>query len=558
MQPMRRIVLAGAFFLLWPLLHAQLSEKPDSWTRLEGHFLSDFEPSNAFFLRNLCLAEIRKTGPQYRPPAAAMDLIGTADRAFQTNSTNAAARYYARVLAVLRGQTPGEWLEVAGSLRFRLDRRVAAPGAIVHARLDPALLLDRPIQDTYSVRLSLAPAGGGAARELPPLQIERLEDRDIRLPTADLPEGAYLVRFALLDKAGRTLSSAARPLLLSARFFTRLAALEAQADQLAAAGAARKSPRHAAAVETILFTTELCRRATREPVGSYHQNLHPLLLQLSAGWPEPDSTDPLRPDLDLPQAEALAGSLLQGADPLAARTGDLRLAYRSGVEKPYQPYRVYLPPSYEPGRKWPLIVALRSYTGDDGTLFDLCPPGAESLLLKLARERGYLVAAPEGLGPYSYFAGTAADDVFHVIDRMRASYSVDPRQVFLAGNNMGGMGAMMLTLDPRARFAAVAAVAATPIRQDDFSRAPNIPVLLLQAPASRIQTTLESRRFGFVLAKGFKLFDYDELPGADQANAFPLALPRVFQFFDAVRAGAWKPSGKPVPLPDELRTPPPR
>lgn len=555
---MRRIFLTGALLLLLPPLRAQLSEKPESWSRLDGHFLANFEPGDAFYLRMLSVARIRAAGPDYRPPAAAAGILQIADQAFAANNMNAAARFYGRVLTLLRGQTPGEWLEVASSLRFRLDRRLAAPGAIVHARLDPALLLDRPLSQGYIVRVSLEAAGGGTARELPPVTIERIEDRDFRLNTAGLPEGGYLVRFSLLDKSGRTLSSAARPLLLSAAVLRRLAALEAQADNLAAAGVARKSLRHALAVETILFTTNLYRRATQEPVGSYHQNLHPLLLRMTEGWPEPDSTDPLRPAADLDQAEAFAAALLAGGDPLAGRSGDLRLAYRSGVEKPYQPFRVYVPPGAEPGRPRPLIIALRSDTGDEGTLFDRCPPGRESVLLQLAREHGYLVAAPEGLGAFSYFAGTAADDVFHVIDRMRASYVIEPGQIYLAGNAMGGMGALMLTLDRRATFAAVAAVAAVPIRLDDFNHTPDFPVLLLQPAASRLQRTREARLLGFRLAKGFKRFEYEELAGEDHFNAFPAALPRIFQFFEAVRSGNWKPSGKPVPLPDELNRLPAR
>ena len=552
---MRRIVLAGALLLLQGWARAQLSEKPESWIGLEGHFLTDFEPSDAFYLRMLCVAQIRAAGAGFRPSAAVAGLIQTADQVFAANNLNAAARFYGRVLALLRGQTPGEWLEVASSFRFRLDRRLAAPGAIVHARLDPALLLDRPLAQSYTVRVWLTAAGGGTVRDLPPVTIDRIEDRDFRLNTAGLAEGDYLVRFALLDNAGRTLSSAARPLLLSASVLKRLAALEAEADKLAAAGVARKSARHALAVETVLFTTGLYRRATQEPAGSYHQNLHPLLLQMTEGWPEPDSTDPLRPAADLGQAEDFAAALLSGGDPLLERTGGLRLAYRSGVEKPYQPFRVYVPPAGGPGRPRPLIIALRSDTGDEGTLFDRCPPGRESVLLQLAREHGYLVAAPEGLGPFSYFAGTAADDVFQVIGRMRASYAVEPGQIYLAGGAMGGMGALMLTLDRRASFAAVAAAAAVPVRLDDFNHAPDCPVLLLQPAASRVQRTREARLLGFRLAKGFQRFEYAELAGQDHFTAFAAALPRIFEFFNAVRAGNWKPSGQPVPLPDEVMRP---
>ena len=45
---------------------------------------------------------------------------------------------YSRHLA---GRAPGEWLELASSLTFDLERRIAAPGAIVHPRAEPLFTL---------------------------------------------------------------------------------------------------------------------------------------------------------------------------------------------------------------------------------------------------------------------------------------------------------------------------------------------------------------------------------------------------------------------------------
>lgn len=537
-----------------PVLRGQLSEKPESWLRLEGHFVADFEPSDAFYLRALCLERVRELGEAWRGTPAIGELDQAAGRALEQNNHNAAARYYGRLLLALRGETPGEWLEVASSLRFHLDRRVAAPGSIVHARLAPALLLDGDLKQVYTARVSVAPAGGGAARELEPVRVERLEAYDLRVPTTGLAEGNYVVRYSLADQSGRVLAEAARPLLLNAAIPKRVAALEARAEKLAVAGVAQKGPRQAMALDTMMFVAELWRRAMREPVGSYHQNLSALLLRLTKGWPAVDSTDPLRSaDLDL--AESLAGALETDKDPLAGRTGDLRLAYRSGVEKPFQPYRVYLPPTYDAARKWPLVVGLRSDTGDEGTLFDRCPAGRESELLRLARERGYVVMAPEGLGPYSYYVGTAADDVMRALERVRAAYSIDERQIFVTGHGMGGMAALTLTLDSRIRLAATAAVTALPIQANDFSRAADVPVLLLQAAPSRALSRREARMLGFRLARSVKRFEYAEVGGGGDTNGFAEALPGIFEFFDAVRAGTWKPSGKPVPLPEEMPRP---
>ncbi|MBI4890739.1 MAG: hypothetical protein HY821_08960 [Acidobacteria bacterium] len=554
---MRRIF--ATFWVVATLLAALAAawQKPDDLLALEGNVIADYPPSYAFLLRNLAIAEYHRAGrPAISSSIATLDQAATA--AFFSNRHNDAARYFLRLLVALRGDKPGEWLEVASSFRFQLDRRIAAPGTLVHAALSPVFLSTTVLAQPVTVKISILDAGGKAVLTLPSATLERIEERDIRLVTRGLPEGAYSVRYALHDHAGKFLAGANRPLLLDAKVQARVQALEQQADRLAAAAIAAKSPRHAAAVETVLHFADLYRRALSQPVASFHQNLHPLVLTLAGDWPPVDSTDPIAPDRDLAFAEATAAALLKGGDPLATATGHLRLGYRSGVERPFEPYRLYVPPNYDAARKWPLIVALRSDTGDEGSLFDLCPPGQESQLLSLARERGYIVVSPGGMGPYSYFSGTAADDVFRVISLARSIVSIDDANVYVAGNAMGGMGGIILSLDERARFNGVAAVAAAPLQRYEYKRAPGKPLLLLQPGASRIMSPRESRVFAFLLAKYYKQFDYDEIAGADHFAVFASSLPRIFAFFDSVRNGTWKPSGRPIPLPEDQRRLPER
>ncbi len=551
---MRRITASFCLLAALAVLAAPAQEKGEDWLTLSGQVVADTVSSDAFLLRNLVLAERRRPN---RPPlsSAATTLEEAANQAFFSNRHNEAVRYLARLLVVLRGDTPGEWLDVAGALRFQLDRRIAAPGAIVHASLAPQLISTGPLAQSCVVKVAVVDVTGKTVLSVPPVTLEQIEDRDIRIATRGLADGSYAVRYALHDHAGKLIAGADRPLMVDSKLPARLQALEKQADELAAAGVAGKSARHAAAVETVLFVAGLYRRALSHPVASFHQNLHPLVLTLAGDWPPVDSTDPIVPERDLGFAEALAAGLLKGADPLAAKTGDLRLAYRSGVEQPYQPYRLYLPPNYDASRRWPLILALRSDTGDEGSLFDRCPPGQESLLLKLAREHGYVVVAPEGLGAYSYFYGSAADDAFRVVEAARSIASIDDAKIFVAGNSMGGMGAITLMLDGRTRFAGGAAVGASPLLRYEYARAPDKPLLVLQPGASPILSTREARVFGFLLAKYFKQLDYDELAGVDHFAAFPAALPRMIEYFDRVRDGTWKPSGKPIPLPEESRKP---
>ena len=62
-----------------------------------------------------------------------------------------------------------------------------------------------------------------------------------------------------------------------------------------------------------------------------------------------------------------------------------------------------------------------------------------------------------------------------------------------------------------------------------------------------------ARRLAFVLQRRYKQFDYVEDAPSNHAAVGVTSLTMGFDFFDAVRAGKWKPSGKPLPLPSYPR-----
>lgn len=547
MHKNRRLVLAVC---LMPLLHAQLSEKPETWTRLEGQYSGDTNTDSVLLFVDEWQAVIAGVKAGAKAHNETEDVRSLAYQALGGNNWNAAGRLFGRLLAVYRGMTPGEWLEVASSLQFNLDRRIVAPGVTLHAALNARFSLGRKLTGVYKARVVLLDAQGKVVAGRPAEPVENLDGMEFSLRTQGLPEGEYTARYQLLGGDGKVLAWARRDVLLSATVGSRVRALNEQVRKLAGSGIAMKSPAQALAVQTGQYIAELYGQALDGPGSSLLDHAVPLafvLVDLQAPRYQPDS---IRPERDLALAEWLSKELMAGRNPLGAGKGDLRLAYRSPVDQSLQPFRLFLPPGYDAAKKWPLLVVLHDAGGDEGSYFRQsgAAPGG-SRLLELAAERGYVVAAPLGRGPLGYYSNASRQDVLDVLERVSESFSIDRKQVFLAGCGMGAGGVLSVPLGEPDRFAGLFAVAGRPLEALDFSKAPPVPLELMASTGDERVNVDDLRRLAFVLQRRYPQFDYVETTGEKHDAMSITSVAAAFDFFDAVRAGKWKPSGKPLPLP---------
>ncbi|MGC4054773.1 MAG: hypothetical protein QM757_38505 [Paludibaculum sp.] len=421
----------GLALCLAPWLHAQLSEKPETWTKSEGQYVIDADRESVLFLMGQIQAAQNDPAPGRKLHPEVAEAMQMAYQALSVGNWNAGSRLFGRVLAVYRDQPPGEWLEVASSLQFEVDRRIAAPGAPLHGRLEPRFVLGRPLKTPFRVQAVLLDAKGQIVAERPAETLQMLEPVDFSLKTSGLPEGNYRVRYQLLDSEGKVRAWALRDVLLSPSAEKKIRALAEQGRKLAAAGVALKSPAHALAVQTVQFMGSTYAQALDGTGPGLANHLSPLAVTLADPKLPNYTTDPVNPARDLPAAEWLAAELLAGNSPLAAKKGDFRLAYLSAVDQTMQPFRLFLPPGYDASKKWPLLVVLHDSGGDEGSYFEkYLDSDGNSRLLKLATERGYVVAAPSGRGPMEYYTNTSRRDVLEVVDRVKDSFSIDEKQVF--------------------------------------------------------------------------------------------------------------------------------
>ena len=169
----------------------------------------------------------------------------------------------------------------------------------------------------------------------------------------------------------------------------------------------------------------------------------------------------------LETAKAYADRLAAGEDPWKGRTGAFTKAYRSEVDGTLQPYGLYVPPSYDPAKAWPMMVSLHGATSNhllnrrrvvglgnepgeqdyDAIRTDVTYPDV-----------GFVVLTPYGRGEVAGYNGIAEGDVLRAMADVQRAYRVDADRVHLTGLSMGGGGTWHIGLRHPDRFASISPV----------------------------------------------------------------------------------------------------
>src|SRR3984957_9159744 len=145
-------------------------------------------------------------------------------------------------------------------------------------------------------------------------------------------------------------------------------------------------------------------------------------------------------DDDARELNALSESLEAQQDPYVGRPwrkGAMRRAYRSPVDGQLSEFAVYVPPDFDPGRTYPLIVALHGMNGRPLEmimwLFGYDDPDRDGNWEDRHPRRDLppleaIVVAPDGHFNAMY-RDMGEDDVMRVIDWKMATYPIDPARV---------------------------------------------------------------------------------------------------------------------------------
>lgn len=271
--------------------------------------------------------------------------------------------------------------------------------------------------------------------------------------------------------------------------------------------------------------------------------------------------------------------------------GDLHLSYYFEEAHREEPYRLYVPPSYDGSRAYPLVVVLHGSGADEND------PLARSDLRRMAQQRGYIIVCPLGyseFGGYGDFypvivtremaaagdavrklattgsrhyptssrtaerpaaarddaempAGNLVDprtdalseaDVMNVLARVRRMYRIDPSRIYLMGNSMGGVGTLYLGVRYPGIWAALAP-SGGPLAAWSYPyerlRQGHVALLLIHGDQDEHSNVAASR----AIMEAARAEHVDAallvVKGGNHARAWAMVLPQTFDFFDRHR-----------------------
>jgi len=135
-------------------------------------------------------------------------------------------------------------------------------------------------------------------------------------------------------------------------------------------------------------------------------------------------------------------------------TGDLRPNYLGRI----QPYAVYVPTTYKPGRKTPLTWILHSLSVQHNQYGALDP----SQIQQECEDRQSICSTTLGYGPDGWYFDEAELDFWSVWHQLALTYTLDPERTVISGYSMGGFASYKLGLEYPDLFAKAMPLAGPP------------------------------------------------------------------------------------------------
>ncbi|HSB07947.1 MAG TPA: prolyl oligopeptidase family serine peptidase [Blastocatellia bacterium] len=427
-----------------------------------------------------------------------------------------ALKHLYHAMALMRGT---EWTSsnaLSSALTVKLDRMVLEPGESVKVRLGQIYALDEPLQGKLSGAIQLVSADQSqqvkASKPIGPIDADFIAQpftAEMTLP--EVEDGNYRISVRLEPANSKSDPIVKNTTVRIARgLAAQVAAAKARAAKTEATLKGKRKEALLAALPSAQYRIALVDMANAGEI----------------------SFDKIDFGAELKEATAILAALDAANDPFDARRGDFRKAYRSKVDNSLQPYRIFVPSSYDSSKRSPLIIALHGMGGDENSYFEAYAKGAFKVE---AERRGYIVACPKGRKPASMYVGDAEKDVMDVVAEVRRDYNIDPDRIYLTGHSMGGFGTWSVAIDHPDIFAALAPIAGGVANPQSMAKIAHVPQIVVHGDNDK---TVPVERSRVMVAEGKKLgveMRYIEVPGGSHIDVVVPTFKDVFDWFDTHR-----------------------
>jgi poly(3-hydroxybutyrate) depolymerase len=266
----------------------------------------------------------------------------------------------------------------------------------------------------------------------------------------------------------------------------------------------------------------------------------------------PPSTDPN-------DAIAQRANIPRSAQPplTASQARILMCGYDLDAANARMPFSLFVPDNYDHSRAWPLIVDLHGagVSPLQQMLFD----GTTDF----AQRDGYIVVTPMGLSTFGGWGPLRGEpkpvdtadinpatgakwathelselDALTLIEKVRATFNVDPDRVYLMGHSMGGFGTFFLGAKHNTLWAGIAPIAGGGVGPNaPADKLKMVPVLVMHGSDDNVVRKESSRMSVRELQKAGGQHIYLEFPGKDHEFFIRRGrenLEKVFDFFNLV------------------------
>jgi poly(3-hydroxybutyrate) depolymerase len=420
-----------------------------------------------------------------------------------------ALRFYAQGAAVMHGV---EWtpdVELASALRGSLDHAMISAAAppetsksAVTVSLTPLYSSDRAALAKLSATAVLLRGNQEIANLAPKTAIDPAKSpftEKFVIPAE--PDGNYVIQIRLTEADG-TAPAALRNVFLK-DLPIHIEALAAEAQRLRA-NLAKAGSSGNPALPTAQYALALYERADR---GEVNPRAYDFKTEFAA-------------------AETVLDAIAAGRDPFAGKHGDFHKAYLSKVDGTLQPYRLFIPDSYDGSKPTAMVVALHGMGGDENSMFDSY--GKE--LTVDAQAHGFIVAAPKGREPASMYRGSAEQDVLDVMAEVERDYKVDRSRVYLMGHSMGGFGTWSIAMNHPDLFAALGPISGGG-NAAGMVKIKAIPQYVTHGDDDRTVNVNSSRTMVEAGKKAGAPITYNEVHGGSHVSVAQPAFAPMFDFF---------------------------